>query len=156
MNGYVDDLWKQLASHPKAFIVPYDWKDWKVTMKAKGDHVEFTTDGKGSFSIPKPTTRQIFLCDGEKVFQWGNTFEGAVTAKFSAALNRHVAQDPTLWEKPQSYYPKGRPSNHYAAFWHRHNLDGKAYGFAYDDVAGTNPTLQLIGNPRGLVVGCGW
>jgi hypothetical protein len=72
-----------------------------------------------------------------------------------AALNRHVAQLPqSQWETPSNFYPAA-PANYYAKFWHDNAINGLAYGFPYDDVAGQSSFISH-GNPQWLEVAVGW
>jgi len=41
----------------------------------------------------------------------------------------------TLWSDPTSFYAAA-PMDYYARFWHERAINGKAYGFPYDDVGG--------------------
>src|SRR5262249_36819080 len=63
----------------------------------------------------------------------------------SAAIYRHVGAtagtfdangkllDKSLWTSSTTFY-QSAPADYYARFWHTRALDGKAYGFPYDDV----------------------
>ena len=66
--------------------------------------------------------------------------EGQLEAQICAAFNRHVMEDTTLWKDPGSFYTQS-PANYYSRFWHLHGVNGKAYGFAYDDVSDQSSTL---------------
>jgi hypothetical protein len=68
-----------------------------------------------------------------------------------AALNRHVA-DPN--SAPSTYY-KAAPANFYAKFWHDNAIDGKAYGFSYDDVH-SQSTYVSHSDPQYLLVAVGF
>jgi hypothetical protein len=68
-----------------------------------------------------------------------------------AALNRHVA-DPN--SSPSTYY-RSAPANFYAKFWHDNAIDGKAYGFPYDDVH-SQSTYVSHSDPRYLLVAVGF
>ena len=70
----------------------------------------------------------------------------------SAALNRHTAAAGTfapdgtltgtsMWSNPATFYASA-PANYYAQFWHENAIDGKAYGFPYDDVGGYSKNPQ--------------
>ena len=84
----------------------------------------------------------------------------------SAAIFRHVGAkagtfdptgkllDQTLWTDPTTFYTAA-PANYYAQFWHEHGIDGKAYGFPYDDVGGYSTYISKQ-NPEYLLVAIGW
>ena len=91
------------------------------------------------------STQNIFGCAGSMA---GNP-------SMCAALNRHVAQLPqSQWETPSNFYPAA-PANYYAKFWHDNAINGLAYGFPYDDVAGQSSFISH-GNPQWLEVAVGW
>jgi hypothetical protein len=84
----------------------------------------------------------------------------------SAALMRHVGAkagtfspdgkllDKSLWLDAASFY-SASPADYYAKFWHTHALNGKAYGFPYDDV-GSYSSYVSHKNPQYLVIAIGW
>ncbi len=84
----------------------------------------------------------------------------------SAAIFRHVGAEPgafnadgslanhALWDDPATFYTQG-PANYYAKFWHDHGLDGRAYGFPYDDV-GSYSTYISHQDPEYMLVAIGW
>jgi hypothetical protein len=76
------------------------------------------------------TTQQVFGCAG------GGSPALNGNASLCAALNRCVAQfSATVQNTPADYY-QNAPCNYYAAFWHSVAVNGRQYGFAYDDVNG--------------------
>ncbi|HEY2509558.1 MAG TPA: beta-1,3-glucanase family protein [Polyangiaceae bacterium] len=84
----------------------------------------------------------------------------------SAAIFRHVGDkagsfspdgkllDKTLWASAPTFYTAA-PANYYAKFWHTHGLNGKAYGFPYDDVGGYSSYVSHA-NPQYMLVAIGW
>jgi hypothetical protein len=68
-----------------------------------------------------------------------------------AALNRHVS-NPNA--SPSTYY-RSAPANFYAKFWHDNAIDGKAYGFPYDDVHAQS-TYVSHSDPQYLLVAVGF
>ena len=84
----------------------------------------------------------------------------------SAAIFRHVGaqagtfsadgklQDKTLWKDSATFYAAA-PSDYYANFWHQHAINGKAYGFPYDDVGGYSSYISHD-NPQYLEIAVGW
>jgi len=69
------------------------------------------------------------------------------------AANGHL-NDQSLWRDPSTFY-RTAPYHAYAAFWHRHALQNKAYGFPYDDVGGYS-TYVSHANPQYMLVAIGW
>ncbi len=84
----------------------------------------------------------------------------------SAAIFRHVGAnagtfdadgnllDQGLWADPATFY-SAAPANYYAAFWHAHAIDGRAYGFPYDDV-GSYSTYVSHADPEYLLIAVGF
>ncbi|MFG2435843.1 beta-1,3-glucanase family protein [Streptomyces sp. NPDC048508] len=72
-----------------------------------------------------------------------------------AALNRHVATLPASQQADPAQYYKAAPANYYAKFWHDNAINGLAYGFPYDDVAGQSSFISH-GSPQWLLVAVGW
>jgi Beta-1,3-glucanase len=84
----------------------------------------------------------------------------------SAAIFRHVGAtagtfdangkllNRSLWQDPATFYTAA-PADYYARFWHDNAIDGKAYGFPYDDVGGYSTYLSCD-QPQFLLVAIGW
>jgi Beta-1,3-glucanase len=84
----------------------------------------------------------------------------------SAAIYRHVGNhagtfdptgkllDNTLWANSDTFY-QSAPANYYARFWHTRAINGKAYGFPYDDVGGYSSYISHK-NPQYMLVAIGW
>lgn len=83
----------------------------------------------------------------------------------SAAIYRHTAAPGTfsadgkllktdMWANPATFYQQD-PADHYAKFWHANSVDGKSYGFPYDDVGGYS-TFIAHDNPQYALVAIGW
>ncbi|BBY58917.1 hypothetical protein MSAR_20530 [Mycolicibacterium sarraceniae] len=85
----------------------------------------------GSYVMDKPTTAQVFAGDGPLV---GNHEQGTVFAQVDAAFNRGVAASPDQGGTVAAYYPADTSYSAYAQVFHELGLDGKNYGFPYDDV----------------------
>jgi hypothetical protein len=84
----------------------------------------------------------------------------------SAAIYRHVGatagsftaagklMNQKLWADATTFYTAA-PADYYAQFWHAHALDGKAYGFPYDDVGGYSSYISHS-MPQWMLVAIGW
>lgn len=83
----------------------------------------------------------------------------------SAAIYRHTAGpgtfspagkllDQAMWASSAAFYQTA-PANYYAKFWHDHALNGKAYGFPYDDAGGYSSFIAHD-NPQYALVAIGW
>ncbi|MFE5540341.1 beta-1,3-glucanase family protein [Streptomyces sp. NPDC056519] len=112
-----------------------------------GDKLTFqkSVDGKPTGetgSVTKPTTAEVAACSGN--LATGSNMEKFVEAHLCAAFNRGIAKnDPATWGDKNTYYPAGATYNKYAAYFHKENLNGLAYGFAYDDVHDQSSVMIL-------------
>jgi hypothetical protein len=76
---------------------------------------------------------------------------GAVAGTFSPAGK---LMNSALWPNSAAFYQTA-PADYYARFWHAHGLNGKAYGFPYDDVGGYSSYISHA-NPQYMMVAVGW
>ncbi|WP_407564523.1 beta-1,3-glucanase family protein [Streptomyces sp. 184] len=130
LDGYVDEVWSAYAG-----------KDLKVTTNAgtftgrvAGDRLSFT--GPADVGFDRPPTRDVLFCDGRLAAPNDGT-TGPVAAILGAALNRTTLRDHA--DQPvtdASAFYGTDVSNHYARVMHEVSQDGRAYGFAFDDVSG--------------------
>lgn len=110
---------------------------------------------------------QIWAANGLTIPKPGANGSGlGAYPNISAAIFRHVGHDAgsftadgkllnkTLWFNAASFYGAA-PANYYAKFWHTHAINGKAYGFPYDDVGGYSSYVSHD-NPQYLLVAIGW
>lgn len=107
------------------------------------------------FKVARPNTQDVLEGKGALARSsdpWG--VEGQLEAQICAAFNRHVMEDTTLWKDAGSFYQQS-PANYYSRFWHLHGVNGKAYGFAYDDVSDQSSTL-IETQPEHLELGIGF
>jgi hypothetical protein len=127
--SYIDEAWSTYAGKDLSITT----NAGKFTGRVSGDTLSFT--GPASASFAKPSTRDVLFCDGALAApNDGRT--GPVAAVLGAAFNRttlvSTAAQPTT--DPASFY-RTAVTNHYAKAVHAATADGKAYGFAFDDVA---------------------
>jgi len=115
---YIDDVWDMYKTEKPT-------PSGKFTGKVVDGALIFTPVGGGKeFKCnAKPNTQNLLLGEGV-----GNN------PNFCAAFNRAVAEDPADWRNPSKFYQK-LPCNWYSKFMHEHTVDGKCYGFCYDDAS---------------------
>jgi len=110
---------------------------------------------------------QLWAANGITVPKPGPNGDGlGAFPDLSAAIYRHVGNragtfaangqllDPSLWTSSATFY-QAAPFDGFAAFWHRHAIGAKAYGFPYDDVGGYS-TFISHNNPQYMMVAIGW
>ncbi|MGX4694177.1 beta-1,3-glucanase family protein [Streptomyces sp. JNUCC 63] len=126
---YIDEVWST-----------YTGTDLTVTTGAgtftgrvRGGRLTF--DGPASVGFDKPSTRDVLFCDGALAAPNDGT-TGPVAAVLGAGFNRSAllatAAQPVT--DAASFY-RTEVTNHYAKAMHAATEDGRAYGFAFDDVA---------------------
>ncbi|MFJ3667288.1 beta-1,3-glucanase family protein [Streptomyces sp. NPDC090106] len=126
---YIDEVWST-----------YTGKDLTVTTNAgtftgrvRAD--QFVFDGPASVSFAKPSTRDVLFCDGNLAAPNDGT-TGPVAAVLGAGFNRStLLTDTTQPATDAAAFYQGDLTNHYAKAIHAATKDGRAYGFAFDDVA---------------------
>lgn len=156
LDEYIDQIWEQY----KTQSLEVDIELGHFTGRVQEDGRMVFTDALGEYVIRrKPSTSEALLGNG--VLDDAGDLAGLakdkqlqLQAQLCAALNRHVAENSTLWKSHDSFYQQ-EPNNSYAAFWHRYNIDALSYGFAYDDVSDASASLYSS-SPRVLTVSVLW
>jgi Beta-1,3-glucanase len=110
---------------------------------------------------------QIWSANGLTIPKAGANGDGLTAyPDISAAIYRHVGgvagsfspagklMNQDLWKDPTTFYTTA-PADYYARFWHAHGLNGKAYGFPYDDVGGYSSYVSHS-NPQYMLVAIGF
>ena len=166
IDSYVDEIWEYFKTHELKIAMWNNSRHFTGRVTA-ADQFEFYEDsdpnGPKYYIRGKPTTEMAF--EGSGYLASGDPGQSgqevsvqlAIQAQFCAALNRHIADDGSKWGNSETFYP-GYPTakaNYYARFWHLHNIDGLAYGFAYDDVSDQSSTVHTP-YPEYLILGVGW
>ena len=110
-------------------------------------------------SLPKPSSRIIFHCDdgAPPPNSWNNGGTDAhkrLCSLLSAAFNRGVFPNYPDWGNASLFYTRSdKKYNYYAKILHQFALEGKVYGFGYDDIYGQDPTLaQKINDVNQVVI----
>ncbi|MEZ0109452.1 hypothetical protein ABH920_003466 [Catenulispora sp. EB89] len=151
---YVNQVWSQYSNQTLTIDTQASWGT--VTGQVSGGQLNFP--GVGSFS--QPSAADIFSCSTGPFANAAGEF-GTLIARISAAFNRSTllidANQPD-GENPANYY-RNAITNHYSRIAHAASLDGRGYGFPYDDVAPNGGTDQSgavsDGNPTLLTVAVG-
>ncbi len=128
----------------------------KFTGKVGADgQLAFTdTSGKQVAQFLQPATKDVFGCDGA-LHAPNDEVVGPIARTLCAALHRstlgHVHDQPS--PDPAQFY-SGQITDHYSKAMHANAVDGKAYGFAFDDVGGFE-SLVHDGEPQtaGITLG---
>lgn len=111
----------------------------KINTQAGPGIVEGQVNDKGDLVIAdevfsKPNTADVLGCNSGPFTTGPSPTRNAIIPRLSAAFVRsswlEAENQPS---HPNTFY-KCEPTNHYARLVHVHNVDGKGYAFAYDDV----------------------
>lgn len=125
--GYVDEVWNHYRSNTMTVTAGAN----TFTGQVSGE--EFTFSG-GVRPFTKPTTRDVLFCDGALAAP-NDGVTGPVAATLGAGFNRSVLTDTGAQPLADAgAYYRREPTNHYSRIMHENTVDGKAYGFAFDDV----------------------
>lgn len=148
-DNYINDFWNKYTHETLVFKCDAGTFRGKVS----GECMVFTKDGDGgTYYVYKPTTQDVL--EGKGNFNRGNSTELVIEAQLCAALNRGIATDPANYGNPSAYYKNGT-CNYYSEFWHKHSVNGLAYGFCYDDVFDQSTLLHYT-NPTALIIDLRW
>ncbi|HEV2375611.1 MAG TPA: glycoside hydrolase family 64 protein [Streptosporangiaceae bacterium] len=134
---------RQLATVDAPFGIPSPGND--PAFQPGGTNAGYLTKYAASVGDTTDTTAQIFGCGGTLASNPG----------LCAGLNRHVAQLPASQQSNPANFYRAAPANYYAQFWHKNAINGRQYGFPYDDYAGQSSDISVT-NPQYMVVAVGW
>ncbi|MDB5766300.1 MAG: hypothetical protein JWQ61_1114 [Collimonas fungivorans] len=158
LDAYIASLWNKYSTQTLTFT------DQQGTFSGRvvGNRFQFT-DGQGTYYInSRPTTAMALLGSGALNDGSGTTpgtpaydKQLQIQAQVTAAINRHIVEDPAHWSNASYFYPNGQVSNYFSKFWHDHSVNNLAYGFAYDDVWGFSSSLHTAA-PTTATVTIGW
>jgi glycosyl hydrolase family 64 (putative beta-1,3-glucanase) len=153
LDGYLTDTWNTYKNTDLT-VVPFQFQpNLKYTGRTGGDGVLRFKDstGKEVASFQQPTTKDVFGCDG-RLLAPNDDVVGPLARTLCAALHRSTLG----FEHTQPTYDGGafytRPiTDHYSKAVHANMVDGKAYGFAFDDV-GNFESLVFDGVPSSVTI----
>jgi len=153
LDGYLTDTWNTYRNTDLT-VVPFQFQpNLKYTGRTGGDGVLRFKDstGKEVAAFPQPATKDVFGCDG-KLAAPNDDVVGPLARTLCAALHRSTLG----FQHTQPTYDGGefytRPvTDHYSKAVHANMVDGKAYGFAFDDV-GNFESLVFDGVPSSVTI----
>ncbi len=161
MKPYIDAVWEKYKNEDLIFYSGEAgvWKGRVINERLEMVCQTGGFTGRKGIVVRRPTTQEAF--EGKGVLDnrvEDGTVDLVVQAQLCAALTRHMVDVTTPnpgeqdWSDESKYYQES-PCNHYAKFWHQQGVryDGKAYGFAYDDVFDQSSTTHTP-NPTSVKV----
>jgi hypothetical protein len=150
LNSYINSAWNAYTNRTLTVVPREADPNRKFFGRTNGNVMRFTdASGAQVATVDKPTTANVWGCDG--VFNAPNVFpfiESEIKRTICTALVRGTLGssdvEPVL--NASAFYKNSAP-NHYSRIIHEHMVDGRAYGFAYDDVGGFE-SLVHDGDPQ--------
>ncbi len=142
-ENFVPTQFKELATDDAPYGIPSPGND--PAFQTGGAYANYFTSYAASVGDTTDSTAQVFGCGGTL----------ASNPQLCAALNRHVAGETTAQQQNPANFYQAAPANYYAEFWHENAINGKQYGFPYDDYAGQSSDISVT-NPQYMVVAVGW
>ncbi|MEU3097948.1 glycoside hydrolase family 64 protein [Streptomyces sp. NPDC006967] len=148
MDEYINRVWQKYSGSTLT-VTPFgDRPDVRYFGRVSGGVMHFTnSSGAVVTSFQKPDASSVFGCH-RNLDAPNDQVRGPISRTLCAAFNRTTlfsnAQQPDA--SAAGFYQEP-VTNHYSRIIHAHMADGKAYGFAFDDV-GAHESLVHDGNPR--------
>jgi hypothetical protein len=154
LDAYINSAWNSYTGRTLTVVPRVNEPNRRFFGRTSGNNMVFTDSGGAQVAVVgKPTGNNVWGCDG--VFNAPNTppfIEPEIKRTLCTALNRGTlgtsTQEPVL--DAGQFYRNSAP-NHYSRIIHNNMADGKAYGFAYDDVGGFE-SLVHSGDPRSAAI----
>ncbi len=150
LDAYIDSAFASYTSRTLTVVPRQAEPNRKFFGRTVGNTMRFTdSSGVEVATVDKPSTANVWGCDG--VFNAPNVapfIQSEVRRTICTALVRGTlgasTQEPVY--DANAFYRNSAP-NHYSRIIHANMVDGKAYGFAYDDVGGFE-SLVHDGDPQ--------
>jgi hypothetical protein len=148
LDPYITSAWQTYATKTLTVAPFVEQPNVKYFGRTSGDTMTFT-DGSGQrvASFTKPSSSDVWDCDGALAAP-NDLVVGPIARTLCAALHRSTlaSRDVQPSGGPADFY-QGTLTNHYSRIVHANMVDGKAYGFAFDDVQ-NQESLVHDGDPR--------
>ncbi|MFK4099874.1 glycoside hydrolase family 64 protein [Streptomyces sp. NPDC019531] len=148
MDDYVNRVWQKYSTSTLTVTPFANEPNNKFYGRVSGNTMNFT-DGSGAVvtSFQKPDTDSIFGC--HKLLDAPNDrVRGAISRTLCAGFNRStLLTSSNQPDNNSADFYKDVVTNHYSRKIHAQMADGKAYGFAFDDV-GNFESLVSDSNPQ--------
>jgi hypothetical protein len=148
LDSYINSAWNAYTGRTLT-VVPFgDQPNTKYFGRTSGNTMNFTnTSGAQVASFNRPSSASVWGCDGDLPAP-NDLVIGPISRTLCAGLNRGTIG--TIDTQPSTNaadFYKNNPTNVYAKVIHANMTDGKAYAFAFDDVANFE-SLVNDGDPR--------
>jgi hypothetical protein len=148
MNDYVNRVWTRYATSTLTVTPFANQPNTKYFGRVSGNVMNFTnSSGAVVTSFQKPDSDSIFGC--YKLLDAPNDLvRGPISRTLCAGYNRStLLTNSNQPDTSNADFYKDVVTNHYSRKIHAQMVDGKAYGFAFDDV-GAHEALVHDGDPQ--------
>lgn len=148
MDDYINRVWQKYSGSTLTVTPFADRPDTKYFGRVSGGVMNFT-NGSGAVvtSFEKPDSSSVFGCH-RKLDAPNDQVRGPISRTLCAGFHRTtLLTNPNQPDSGAAGFYQDPVTNHYSRIIHAHMVDGKAYGFAFDDV-GHHESLVHDGNPR--------
>ncbi len=148
MNDYINRVWARYATSTLTVTPFANQPNTRYFGRVSGNVMNFTnSSGAVVTSFQKPDSDSIFGC--YKLLDAPNDLvRGPISRTLCAGFNRStLLTNPNQPDTSAAGFYQDVVTNHYARKIHAQMVDGKAYGFAFDDV-GAHESLVHDGNPQ--------
>ncbi|MEV4727270.1 beta-1,3-glucanase family protein [Micromonospora humida] len=148
LDPYIDAAWRSYTTRTLTVTPFTDRPDVRYLGRTAGTTMTFTDPaGRQVATFTRPTSSDVWDCDGALAAP-NDQVVGPIARTLCAALHRATLDTITTQPGggPADFY-RGTLTNHYSRIIHQHMVDGRAYGFAFDDVL-AQESLVHDGDPR--------
>jgi hypothetical protein len=153
LNDYINRVWSRYASGTPLTVTPFaNQPNTKYFGRVSGNTMNFTnSSGATVTSFQKPDSDSIFGC--YKFLDAPNDLvRGPISRTLCAGFNRStLLTNSNQPDASDANFYQDVVTNHYSRKIHAQMVDGKAYGFAFDDV-GAHESLVHDGNPAQALI----
>lgn len=147
MDDYVNRVWSRYSTQTLTVTPFANQPGVKYFGRVQGNNMVFTnTSGGVVTQFEKPDSDSIFGCY-KRLDAPNDQVRGPISRTLCAGYNRSTLLVNANQPDPDNanFYKDG-VTNHFSRLIHAQMVDGKAYGFAFDDV-GAHESLVHDGNP---------
>jgi hypothetical protein len=148
MSDYINRVWSRYTTSTLTVTPFANEPNTRYFGRVSGNVMNFTnSSGAVVTSFQKPDSDSIFGC--YKLLDAPNDLvRGPISRTLCAGYNRStLLTNPNQPDTSDAGFYQDAVTNHYSRKIHAQMVDGKAYGFAFDDV-GTHEALVHDGNPQ--------
>ncbi len=142
-DPYISQVWAKYSREDLVMNLPGKVLRGRVT--------NGTLNFSNGVSFRRPTTADVYGCNGA-LGAPNDGVTGPMAAVLGAAFNRSTLLISNVHPvvDPKRFY-SATITNFYSKFLHREHLDGRAYGFPFDDVNGFDASVAT-GNATALTI----